>query len=169
EFQLNESNASDISENLENLHNSDAESNSNSPNQSTSRNTGVTITNSLGKKIRKRRVSHTKKSKPKESWVWDYFRRNKIEKKILLPLSKQDKIASRVLAWIVDDLQPFNAITNNCFQNMILECEPRFEFLCHDKLKEKLMQSVLFAERQLKDLMQTTMDSFSFTIDLWSQ
>ncbi|CAG8827163.1 10876_t:CDS:2, partial [Gigaspora rosea] len=130
EFQLNESNASDISENLENLHNLDAESNSNSPDQSTSHNTGVTITNSLGKKIRKRRVSHTKKLKPKESWIWDYFRRNKIEKKVYcqikvtnedcseepfsnqislhdfvnkripLPLSKQDKIASRVLAWI---------------------------------------------------------------------
>ncbi|CAG8772126.1 7918_t:CDS:1, partial [Racocetra fulgida] len=40
EFQLNESNASNISENLENLHNSDAESNSNSPDQSTSRITG---------------------------------------------------------------------------------------------------------------------------------
>ncbi|CAG8674849.1 2734_t:CDS:2, partial [Cetraspora pellucida] len=65
-----------------------------------------------------------------------------INKRILLPLSKQNKITSHVLAWIVDDLQPFNAITNNCFQNMILECEPRFEFPCYDKLKEKLMQSI---------------------------
>ncbi|CAG8715938.1 4325_t:CDS:2, partial [Cetraspora pellucida] len=44
-----------------------------------------------------------------------------------------------------------------------------FEFPCHDRIKEKLMQSVLFAERQLKELLQTTMDSFCFTTDLWSQ
>ncbi|CAG8514091.1 14732_t:CDS:2, partial [Cetraspora pellucida] len=71
-----------------------------------------------------------------------------INKRILLLLSKQDKITSHVLAWI---------------------CEPRFEFSCYDKLKKKLMQSVLFAKWHLKDLMQTTIDSFSFTIDLWSQ
>ncbi|CAG8828284.1 17092_t:CDS:1, partial [Dentiscutata erythropus] len=49
-----------------------------------------------------------------------------INKKTLLPISKQDKITNRILAWIVDDLQPFNAITNNCFRDMILEYEPRF-------------------------------------------
>ncbi|CAG8848665.1 12386_t:CDS:1, partial [Racocetra persica] len=47
-----------------------------------------------------------------------------INKKTPLPTSKQDKIANRILAWIVDDLQPFNATTNNCFRDMILECEP---------------------------------------------
>ncbi|CAG8803924.1 9346_t:CDS:2, partial [Racocetra fulgida] len=92
-----------------------------------------------------------------------------INKKTPLPTSKQDKITNRILAWIVDDLQPFNATTNNCFRDMILECELRFEFPCYDKLKEKLMQSVLFAEQQLKELLQTTMSSFCFTTDLWSQ
>ncbi|CAG8601457.1 14818_t:CDS:2, partial [Racocetra fulgida] len=92
-----------------------------------------------------------------------------LNKKTPLSSSKQDKITNRILAWIVDDLQSFYATTNNYFRDMILECEPRFMFPYIDQLKEKLMQSVLFAEQQLKNLLQTTMDSFCFTTDLWSQ
>ncbi|CAG8826316.1 26189_t:CDS:1, partial [Gigaspora rosea] len=81
ELELNESTASDISENLDNL---DAESNSSLPAQSTSHTSGVIVTNSLGKRIRKKKViSRTKRPKPGEkSWVWDYFKKNKLEKKV---------------------------------------------------------------------------------------
>ncbi|CAG8680169.1 17710_t:CDS:2 [Dentiscutata erythropus] len=183
--------------------------------------------------IKQKAFTRTKRSRSQKSWVWDYFKKNKLEKKayclvkvqnensievkcnhdyelstgtgnlkshlrqihiilppeknnnkltqivsnqqslhdfinkkVLLPSLKQNKITNRILAWIVDDLQPFYAIANESFRDMILECEPRFEFSCKDKLKEKLMQLVLYAEQQLKSLLETTMDSFCFTTDL---
>ncbi|CAG8719852.1 11629_t:CDS:1, partial [Cetraspora pellucida] len=179
-----------------NIHDLESESSLSSPDQTPSQNSSVTVTNSLGKRIRKKKVTHSKRPKSKEpSWVWHYFKRDKVAKKVCckveitdedgikkacaheyesttgtgnlkahlrqlhrilppeennnnnqlaktvsnqqslhdfinkktpLPISKQDKITNRILAWIVDDLQPFNAITNNCFRDMILECEPRF-------------------------------------------
>ncbi|CAG8595796.1 7848_t:CDS:1 [Gigaspora rosea] len=77
----NESNVSDISENP---NDPDIESNSSSSEQSTSQNNGITvITNSLGKRIKKKKAfTHNKKLRPSKSWVWHYFRRNKVEKKI---------------------------------------------------------------------------------------
>ncbi|CAG8829632.1 28468_t:CDS:1, partial [Dentiscutata erythropus] len=77
----NESNMSDISENP---NDPDIESNSSSPEQSTSQNNGVTvITNSLGKRIQKKKAfTRNKKSRPSKSWVWHYFKRNKVEKNI---------------------------------------------------------------------------------------
>ncbi|CAG8635018.1 6429_t:CDS:1 [Racocetra fulgida] len=220
----------------ENLYNSDSESNSSTPDQSTSQNTSVTVTNSLGKRVRKKKALIYTKQREK-SWMWFYFKRSQPDKKIYcqvkvtnddgnkescnhdyelttrtgnlkahlcqihrillpeksnsnsltkivsnqsslddfmnkktpLPSLKQEKIANYILAWIIDDLQPFNATTNNCFRDLILECEPRFKFPCYDQLKEKLMQSISIAKRQLKDLLQTMMDSFCFTTDLWSQ
>ncbi|CAG8614868.1 3375_t:CDS:1 [Dentiscutata erythropus] len=84
EFEVNELSASDISENLHNL---DNESNTGLPDQSTSHNSGVTVmvANSLDKWIQKRKVfTRTKKSRPGEkSWIWDYFKKYPLEKKIL--------------------------------------------------------------------------------------
>ncbi|CAG8687719.1 13692_t:CDS:1, partial [Gigaspora rosea] len=62
----NESNVSDISENL---NDPDIESNSSSPDQSTSQNNGVTvITNSWAKEFEKKVFTRNKKSRPSKSW-----------------------------------------------------------------------------------------------------
>ncbi|CAG8542376.1 5042_t:CDS:1, partial [Dentiscutata erythropus] len=180
---LDESIASDASDVSENLHSLDTESNSSIPDQSTSYNSSVTVTNSLGKQIIKRKAfTCTKRSRPQKSWVWDYFKKNKlkkkayclvkiqnengievkcnhdyelstgtgnlkshlrqihrilppeknnnkstqivsnqqflhdfINKKVLLPSLKQNKIINHILAWIINDLQPFYAIANESF------------------------------------------------------
>ncbi|KAF0464074.1 hypothetical protein F8M41_026554 [Gigaspora margarita] len=87
--ELNNLNSSNISENIHDL---DTASNSSSPDQALPCNSGITITNSLGKRVRKRKAfSGSKRLKPKENL--------------------QDKITNHVLAWIVDNLQQFNATT----------------------------------------------------------
>ncbi|CAG8451595.1 2642_t:CDS:2 [Cetraspora pellucida] len=170
--ELNELNTSNIPEDVYNL---DAESGSSFLDQLLS--SRVTVTNSLitDKDGLKKECGNDYELSTGTGNLKAHLPSNQpllhdfINKKTLLPTSKQDKIANHILAWIIDDLQPFNATTNNCFHDMILECEPRFEFPCYDKLKEKLMQSVLFAEQQLKELLQITINSFCFTTDLWSQ
>ncbi|CAG8824515.1 20952_t:CDS:2, partial [Gigaspora rosea] len=63
--ELNDLNISSISENVHNL---DTASNSSSPDQTLLHNSGVTVTNSLGKRVRKRKVfSRSKRPKPKEN------------------------------------------------------------------------------------------------------
>ncbi|CAG8636067.1 14784_t:CDS:2, partial [Dentiscutata heterogama] len=79
EVELIESNISNVLETSQSL---DVESNSSSPDQSTSHSRGVTVTNSLGKRIQRRKVpTRTKKSRSRKSWVWHYFKKNKVEKK----------------------------------------------------------------------------------------
>ncbi|CAG8556312.1 7748_t:CDS:2 [Ambispora gerdemannii] len=84
-----------------------------------------------------------------------------------LPRFKQEKILFRLIAWIVDDMQSFYAITNKKFQELIYECEPRFEFLCNNTIQSKIGQSVSYTRTQLNILMDETMIKFAFTTDLW--
>ncbi|CAG8715332.1 221_t:CDS:2, partial [Cetraspora pellucida] len=80
-----------------------------------------------------------------------------------IPLSnkKQNKITSRILAWIVDDMQPFNDILH--------EAEPQFQFLDEDIVKQKLFESVNYSENGLKNLINNTLEYFAFTTDLWTK
>ncbi|CAG8829250.1 6349_t:CDS:1, partial [Dentiscutata erythropus] len=89
--ELNDLNTSNISENVHDL---DAESGSSSPDQPLSHNSGITVTvaNSLGKRVRKKRTfTHSRRPNPRESWVWTYFRKNKVEKKIYCKVIVEDK------------------------------------------------------------------------------
>ncbi|CAG8716283.1 1098_t:CDS:2 [Gigaspora margarita] len=88
--ELNDLNSSNISKNIHNL---DTASNSSSPDQVLPHNSGITITNSLGKRVQKRKAfSGSKRLKPKESWVWPYFRQNKIEKEYIAMLKLKIKM-----------------------------------------------------------------------------
>ncbi|CAG8816500.1 42424_t:CDS:2, partial [Gigaspora margarita] len=142
EFELNASGLA------ENSLNSNSEFNSSTSDQSTLQNTSVTVTNSLvtndnGNKescnheyelttrtenikahfhqLHKILLSEKSNSNPltkivsNQSLLDDFM-----NKKTLLPSLKQEKIANHILAWIIDNLQLFNATTNNCFQDLIL-------------------------------------------------
>ncbi|CAG8811704.1 2616_t:CDS:2 [Gigaspora margarita] len=94
---------------------------------------------------------------------------NFLNKKTPLLFSKQNKITNHIVAWIVDDLQPFYVITNDCFQDMILECEPRFEISYRDQLKKKLMHSLqaeLNPEHSVNSLSSDTKTCWSSTYNL---
>ncbi|KAF0554871.1 hypothetical protein F8M41_018498 [Gigaspora margarita] len=65
--ELNDLNSSNISENVYDL---DVESGSSSHDQPPSHNSGVTVTNSLGKRVQKKKTfTHSKRLNLRESWV----------------------------------------------------------------------------------------------------
>ncbi|CAG8828418.1 5104_t:CDS:2, partial [Dentiscutata erythropus] len=64
--ELNESNELNISNISENIYDLESESSLSSPDQTPSQNSSVTVTNSLGKRIRKKKVTHSKRPKSKE-------------------------------------------------------------------------------------------------------
>ena len=85
-----------------------------------------------------------------------------------LPRQKKERILYRILAWIVDDMMPFNVIENKRFCDIIYECEPRFKMPCDSTFKDRLSESVGYTTTQLRQLMDKTMVKFSFTTDLWT-
>ncbi|CAG8614607.1 1157_t:CDS:2, partial [Dentiscutata heterogama] len=70
-----------------------------------------------------------------------------------LPNKKQNRITSRILAWIVDDIQPFNVLVNERFQDILHETEPQIQFLDEDLVKQNLFKSVIIKRLQ-KDLIK---------------
>jgi hypothetical protein len=87
----------------------------------------------------------------------------------LLSTKKTNRITSRILAWIVDDMQPFNVLQNEKFRDILYEAESKYEFPCEDVIKQKFYQSVQFSEQKLLELMNNNMKSFAFTMDLWTK
>jgi len=92
-----------------------------------------------------------------------------VDKRPPLSLKKSDRITSRILAWLIDDMQPFNVLTSDTFQEIFLEIDSRYKFPCQDIFKQKLHQSVNFSESKLTSLLRKTLDTFSFTTDLWTE
>ncbi|CAG8838828.1 40154_t:CDS:2, partial [Gigaspora margarita] len=176
--ELNKSNELDTSNILENIHNLENESSLSSPDQTSSHNSSVTVTNNKVAKKICCKVEITNEDGIKKACAHEYESttgtdnlkahlcqlhrilpseennnnnqlaktvsnqpslHDFINKKTLLPISKQDKITNCILSWIVDDLQPFNAITNNCFRDMILESTSQVVKACCSKINQSML------------------------------
>ena len=62
-----------------------------------------------------------------------------VTRKVPLSKKKQERITSRILAWLIDDMQPFNVLANEQFQNILYEAEPQYQFPCEDIFKQKCL------------------------------
>ncbi|CAG8649573.1 532_t:CDS:2 [Cetraspora pellucida] len=63
--------------------------------------------------------------------------------RIPLPKKKQNRITSRILAWIIDDMQPFNVLKNDQFHDLLYEAKPQYQFLDRDMFKQKIYEAGL--------------------------
>ncbi|CAG8817786.1 7056_t:CDS:1, partial [Cetraspora pellucida] len=92
-----------------------------------------------------------------------------INNKPPLSATKANRITSRILSWVVDDMQSFNTLSNQKFQDILHETEPRYKFLCLNSFKQKLYHSVNHSEISLSTIIKNTLETFSFTTDLWTE
>ncbi|CAG8536910.1 10370_t:CDS:1, partial [Gigaspora rosea] len=61
-----------------------------------------------------------------------------------LSSKKKDRLTSRLLAWLIDDMLVFNIMENDKFHNFVYEAESHYQIPCQDTLKKKfIMQLVL--------------------------
>ncbi|CAG8553204.1 9747_t:CDS:2 [Ambispora gerdemannii] len=80
-----------------------------------------------------------------------------IKHKVPLSNEKQDQITSRT--WIVNDMQSFNVLKSERFQDILYETDSRFHYPSEDIFKQKLHQAVNYSENCLKDLVNNTLES----------
>ncbi|CAG8447275.1 4888_t:CDS:2, partial [Scutellospora calospora] len=70
--------------------------------------------------------------------------------------------------WIVEDCQALTVVKEQKFQQFCHEMDPWFKIPGLALIKKKIQESVLFAESQLRDFIKNTMETFSFTTDMWT-
>ncbi|CAG8669127.1 16344_t:CDS:2 [Gigaspora rosea] len=153
--ELNDLNISSISENVHDL---DTASNSSSPDQTLLHNGGVTVTNSLvmtkDEDGLEKECGHDYELTTGTGNLKSHLRQ---VHRILPPEENNNSQLSK-------------PVSNQPSLHDFINKKTPLPTSKQDKItNQKLMQSVLFAEQWLKELLQTTMDSFCFTTDLWSQ
>lgn len=82
--------------------------------------------------------------------------------------AKQQKLLFLLTAWVVEDCQALTVVEGQRFRELCHEMDPRFKVPGSALVKTKIRESVLFAEDQLRELVSKTMESFSFTTDMWT-
>lgn len=82
--------------------------------------------------------------------------------------AKQQKLSSRLIAWIVKDCQALTVVDEKEFCLFCYDMDPRFKVPNSGLVKTKIRESVLFAEEQLHNLISKTIETFLFTTDLWT-
>ncbi|CAG8713085.1 4243_t:CDS:2, partial [Gigaspora rosea] len=55
-----------------------------------------------------------------------------LNKQPSLSSNKKNKLTSRILAWIIDDMHAFNVLENEKFHDLMYEAEPRYQIPCQD-------------------------------------
>ncbi|CAI2184638.1 16175_t:CDS:2, partial [Funneliformis geosporum] len=94
-----------------------------------------------------------------------------LENERIFPLeqNKIEKITSRLLAWLIDDMQAFHVIDNIKFREFVKELEPSYPIPCKNSLYKKMSEAVSTGEKNLYEYIKNSMDTFFFTTDLWTQ
>ncbi|CAG8552901.1 12817_t:CDS:2 [Cetraspora pellucida] len=98
-----------------------------------------------------------------------------IDGEIISPLlkdndqAKTQKITNHFLDWLIDDMQAFNLVDNLKFHKFIYELNPNYSVPCKNSLNKKMCEFVSIGKNNLIELIKNSMDTFFFTMDLWTQ
>ncbi|CAG8530344.1 407_t:CDS:1 [Cetraspora pellucida] len=87
----------------------------------------------------------------------------------LLKQSKINRITYHLIDWLIDDMQAFHVVENRKFQNFVYELESFYSIPCKNSLYKKISEVISIVEQNLNESMNSLMESFFFTTDLWTQ
>ncbi|CAG8509828.1 344_t:CDS:2 [Ambispora leptoticha] len=83
------------------------------------------------------------------------------------PKEKQDRLIFKLVAWMVDDLQPFKLLNSVKFREFCHDMDPKFAFPSIEHVQQIIIDSANGIQEKLVHLIQRSMISFSYTTELW--
>ncbi|CAG8592651.1 213_t:CDS:2, partial [Ambispora gerdemannii] len=84
------------------------------------------------------------------------------------PKEKQERLIFKLVAWMVDDLQPFKLLNSVKFREFCHDMDPKFMLPSIEQIQQIIVDSANGIQEKLVHLTQKSMISFSYTTELWS-